>query len=125
MTRGPLETAIIVASLLLAAGCLFATWRHRPTGRILVAAVTLVEIAVLVQVVLAAVRLAGGDGPEETRDVATFIGYLIGASIILPATAAWSIVDRTRWGPGVIAVGALVLPVLIVRLQQIWELPVG
>jgi hypothetical protein len=125
MTRGPLETAIIVASLLLAAGCLFATWRHRPTGRILVAAVTLVEIAVLVQVVLAAVRLAGGDGPEGTRDVATFIGYLIGTSIILPATAAWSIVDRTRWGPGVIAVGALVLPVLIVRLQQIWELPVG
>lgn len=125
MTGGPLETAIIVASLLLAAACLFATWRHRATGRILVAAVAVLEVAVLVQVVIAAVRLAGGGGPEATRDIATFIGYLIGVSVVLPATAAWSIVDRSRWGPGVIAVGALVLPVLIVRLQQIWELPVG
>jgi hypothetical protein len=125
MTGGPLEIGIVVAALALAAACLLTTALHRPTGIGHVVAVALVEAAVLVQVALAATRLASGEGPDDTRSTVTFIGYLVGASIVLPVGVAWSIVDRTRWGPGVIAVAALVLPVLILRLQQIWRYPVG
>jgi hypothetical protein len=34
---------------------------------------------------------------------------------------AWGASDKSRWGPGVVVISALVVIVLVVRLLQIWQ----
>ena len=65
---------------------------------------------------LAVVALFRGERPDS---VVTFVGYLIGAALILPAAGALAVFERTRWGATIVGVAALVLPVLVVRLQQV------
>jgi hypothetical protein len=50
----------------------------------------------------------------------TLIGYLIATPIVPLAAAFWGLMERSRWGPAVIAVAGLVAAVLMVRLHQIW-----
>ncbi|MGA6164603.1 hypothetical protein [Amycolatopsis magusensis] len=40
--------------------------------------------------------------------------------LIVPLATAWSMAERSRWGPGVLVAGCLAIPVMAVRLQQIW-----
>jgi hypothetical protein len=83
----------------------------------LLAAVGVLEILLLVQVGIIAARLAGGDRPGG---LATLIGYLIAMPLVPVAAAIWGLMERSRWGPAVIAVAGLVAAVLMVRLHQIW-----
>jgi hypothetical protein len=62
-------------------------------------------------------KLAGGTRPAS---LATLIGYLIAMPIVPVAAGLWGLVERTRWGPAVIAAAGLVTAVLVVRLHQIW-----
>lgn len=114
---GPLANAVIVASLLVAAWALVTAARNRLVTYIHLAALAVVELLVLAQVVVAIGRLVGGERPVS---MVTFIGYLIGAALILPAAGALAVVERTRWGTVIVGVAALLLPVLVVRLQQVW-----
>jgi hypothetical protein len=80
--------------------------------------VLLLELGLLVLLVVGIVRLSTDDRQIET---ATFVGYLITMMVIPPAAAFWALLERTRWGPVVLVVGCLTIPVLIVRLRQVWE----
>jgi hypothetical protein len=71
---------------------------------------------VLVGLVVA--KIAGGGRPAG--GLATLIGYLIATPVIPVAAGFWGLLERSRWGPAVIAVAGLVVAVLIVRLHQIW-----
>lgn len=112
----PLATAVIICSLLVAAWALIAAARNRPADITHLAGLAVVEVLVLVQVVLAVVALFRGERPDS---VVTFVGYLIAAALVLPAAAALALLERTRWGAVIVGVAALVLPVLLVRLQQV------
>lgn len=114
-----LATVLIAGVLVLAALSLLMTALNRRVGRPLLVAVAVAELGLLVQVVWAIARLAGGGRPAG--GLAVFIGYLAGSLVILPIAAAWGREERTRWGPGVIAAGFLVMAVLIVRMQQVWN----
>jgi len=114
-----LATALIVLVLVLAGLSLLLTVLDRRVGRLLLAALALAEAGLVVQVVWAVVRLAGGAHP--VGGLAVFIGYLAGSLVILPVAAAWGLGERTRWGPGVVTAGFLVMAVLIVRMQQVWH----
>ena len=48
-------------------------------------------------------------------------GYLIGCVIIPPLAVVWALAERSRYGPAVILVAYLVMPVLEIRLLQIWN----
>jgi hypothetical protein len=76
-----------------------------------------IEAALLVQLVVGVVELAGTD-----RHVSgiVFICYLVGGLLILPLGALWALAESSRWGAGALAVACLVIPVLVLRLQQIW-----
>lgn len=112
----PLATAVIVSSLLVAAWALLAALRDRPADLGHLAGLAVVEVLVLVQVVLAVAGLVSGERPPS---VITFVGYLIGAALLLPAAGALAVVERTRWGAVIVGVAALLLPVLMVRLSQV------
>jgi hypothetical protein len=115
----PLDTILLIAALICAVWSLVLLMLSRPVGkRWLLGALLLIELALLVQAVLGVVQLA-----TTHRHVSgvTFVGYLIGSLLILPAAAWWSITEKSRWGVGVLLVGCLVIPVIIVRMNQVWS----
>jgi hypothetical protein len=115
--NGAVPTTIIVAGLALAGYALVMTALNRRMTVPLLAAVGVLEILVLVLVGLIVAKLAGGGRPAS---LATLIGYLIAMPLVPVAAAFWGLMERSRWGPAVIAVAGLVAAVLIVRLHQIW-----
>ena len=117
MTPHGLGTAVIIAGLLAAAWCLVTALRRRAIGIGELAAMAAVEALVIAQVAVSAWHLATGDRP---RELATFIGYLVAILIVLPLAGILARLEPTRWGSLIAAVGCLVVPVLIVRLNQIW-----
>jgi hypothetical protein len=119
-----LATALTFAALAVAAWALvlivvnrrFAL--NRPYGLALAGALLLLEIALLVQLVTGLVNMFT-DG--RTVDRLTFAGYLAGPVLIVPLAAVWAAAERSRWGSAVIVLGCLSVPVMIVRLRQIWD----
>ena len=115
--NGVVPTTVIVAGLVLAGYAGVMSARDRRMDVPLLIAVGVVEVIVLVLVGLVVAKLVGGAHPAEQ---ATLIGYLIAMPIVPVAAALWGLLERTRWGPAVIAAAGLVMAVLVVRLHQIW-----
>ncbi|MEJ2858033.1 MULTISPECIES: hypothetical protein [unclassified Saccharothrix] len=118
-----LPLALTVLALVCAAWALLLAVLNKPltleTGLTLgiAGAVVLLELGLLAQAVIGVVQLIGLD-----RDIAsaTFVGYLVGPVVVLPLAGFWAIAERSRWGAAVLVVGCLSVPVMILRLQQIW-----
>ena len=117
--NGAVPTTIIVAGLALAGYALLMTALNRRMGLGLLVALGVLEILLLVEVGIIVARLAGGTHPAS---LATLIGYLIAMPLVPVAAGVWGLLERTRWGPAVIAVAGLVAAVLMVRLHQIWPI---
>ena len=115
---GGLATGLIIAALVVAAWCLVLVVRNHRINDPTLGLLALLELGLLVQAVLGIVNLARTD-----RDVSgvTFVGYLIGSLVILPLATFWSLAEKTRWGTGVLVVACLVIPVAIVRMNQVWH----
>lgn len=116
-----LSAIIIVTALLIAGYALYRVVRNRGLDDPLLFALGGLEILLLVQLVAGLIAAASTDRDIET---ATFIGYLVGIAVLPPLAAGWALFERTRWGAAVIAVLGLVVPVMVVRLEQIWAGPV-
>lgn len=114
----PLQTVLIVLSLLLALVAVVYVVLDRATDRFMLAGWVLLELGLLVQLVIGIAQLAGTD-----RDVSgvTFVGYLLGALLVPPAAAWWALGEKSRAGTAVLIVAGLVVPFLILRLDQIWS----
>lgn len=113
-----IDYAVIVASLAYAAWALVAVVLGRPPRERYVIGAGVVEVLILVQVVTAVIAMIVQGAPDET---ATFVGYLVMILVILPLGLFWALAEKSRWGTSVLVVAALVIPVLVVRLQQLWE----
>jgi hypothetical protein len=114
--NGPLSVATIVMALVLAAWFLVRSAMNRAPSRFDLLAVALLGILVAVLVLVAVVGLFDGSRPAET---ATFAGYLITTIAFAPAAFVLARMEPTRWGNLILGVACLVLPVLVLRLQQI------
>lgn len=75
------------------------------------------EAALVVQAVVGIGSTIAGD-----RDIhaATFIAYLVGLVIVLPAAVWWAYGDPGRGGLAVLVVANLAIAVMVVRLTQLW-----
>lgn len=114
----PLAATIVASCLAIAVWAGVSGARSQPvvTGQLLALAV--VEILIFVQVLVGLVMLAGGDRPDS---VVTFVGYLVFSLFILPAGAYWAVSERSRWGSLVLVVACLVVPVIVLRLDFVWD----
>ncbi len=74
-------------------------------------------LVTLVQSVIGLLRLAGGYRPVET---ATTIGYLLAILLLIPLAWFWANTERTRWSGVVLAVAALSVLAMTLRLLQLW-----
>jgi hypothetical protein len=80
-----------------------------------------VEALIVVQAVIAAVRVfAGVNLPEST----TFLIYLVVSVCVLPIALQFATAEPTRWSGAVLAVGAIATGVAVWRLLDLWT-PTG
>jgi hypothetical protein len=114
----------LVQLVLAAAALVVAIWLavlialdRLPGDRAFVALVAL-ELGVAMQLVIGLVRIFG-DHPGV--NVAAYLGYLVGALLVLPAGFLWSAGERTRSGTAVLVVAVLLLPFLSLRLHDLWS----
>jgi hypothetical protein len=80
-------------------------------------ALALLEVGLVAQLVVGLVRLSGD---HAGVNVAAYVGYLIGSLVLLPVAFLWSVGERTRAGTGVLLVAVVVIPVLFLRLNDLW-----
>ncbi len=93
----------------------------KPPGKAQLLFAAGVEVVVLGQTVIAFVRMAGGFRPVEQ---ATTIGYLIGIVILIPIAWLWANAERTRFSGVVLAVAAVSVLAMTLRLLVLW-VPAG
>ena len=77
-----------------------------------------IEVALVVQLVGGVIALFG---EHRGVEVGAFVGYLVGALLILPVAFVWSASEKSRSGTAVVLVGVLVIPVLCLRLHDLWS----
>lgn len=116
----PLALAALVALLAVVLAGWAAVFAARDRAVVLrqLWGAAVVEAGLLLQVLVAVVLTARGDGPA---DAVTFWGYLATALLLLPVAAAWAFAERTRWSSVVLLVAALTVVVMEWRLVQIAE----
>ena len=71
--------------------------------------------ALLVVRALAGLSAFSGDGPDSTS---TYVGYLLASVCVLPIAMQSVKDDRAVWSSGVVAVAALAVAVVAVRLEM-------
>jgi hypothetical protein len=112
-----LAHAVIAVSLVVGLGIIGLAVADRRPLTLLAYGLVTVEIAAVVQCLVAIVQAVRGERPNE---VVTFIGYALTSVLVPPVGAVWALSDKSRWGTGAAGVAALVLAVLTVRMQQVW-----
>jgi hypothetical protein len=114
--NGPLSVATIAISLVLAVWFLIRAAMNREPGRYELGATLGLSALVAVLVIVAVVGLISPPRPAET---ATFAGYLITTIAFAPVAYYLARLEPTRWGNVILGVACLVIPVLVLRLEQI------
>lgn len=114
----PVAYVVIVAALAYAAWSLYALVRDQAPREPHVIGAGVVELLLVVQLVVVLIMLAVEGAPDQ---LGVFIAYLVVALLVLPFGLFWALAEKSRWGTGVLVVAALAIPVIVVRLQQLWE----
>jgi hypothetical protein len=90
---------------------------NKPPGKAQLLFAAGVEVVTLIQAIIAAAKLAAGFRPVE---LATTIGYLIGIVILIPIAWLWANAERNRFSGIVLAVAALAVLAMTLRLLVLW-----
>jgi uncharacterized membrane protein len=93
------------------------TIADKPPGKAQLLFAAGVWLVTLVQSVVAAVQLVAGFRPQSP---ATLIGYLIGIVLLIPVAWFWANSERTRYSGLVLAVAALAVLAMTLRLLTLW-----
>ena len=119
---GLYANVLIGVYLILAAWTLVHAMTKTRFTRVLLGAMLVAEAMQLVFTIggLSQMVTTGHDVPQ-----AEFVGYLRGMLVIPPAALWWARGDTPRIGAGIMCVVYLVMPVLVLRVQQVWAGPLG
>ena len=115
-----LQTALTVVSLLVALLAVVYVVRDRPIDRLLLAAMAVLWLGCLLQLVTGVVNLARTD--EDVSGV-LFVAYLVGLVAVPPLAVAWARGEPSRAGTGVLVLAGVLVPFLLLRLHAIWIAP--
>ena len=109
---------VTVLSLVLAVVTGVLAALNKRINRWVLALVALLEVALLVLTLQLAMAWIGGNSPEQP---VVLLAYLVVVLVAAPGTVWWGAAEPGRWGTGVVCVACLLIPVLLVRLQQVWD----
>jgi hypothetical protein len=93
------------------------TIADKPPGKAQLLFAAAVWLVTVVQSIIAGVRLAAGFRPQSP---ATLLGYLIGIVLLIPVAWFWANSERTRYSGLVLAVAALAVLAMSLRLLTLW-----
>lgn len=113
----PLTWVLVGLSLAAAVYAAVLAARNKRIDWTVLGVLGVVEVLLVAQLVVGIAQLSGTD-----RDVSGpfFVGYLIGSLLILPIGAFWALAESSRWGAGALAIACLVIPILELRLHDLW-----
>jgi hypothetical protein len=113
-------TVVVLAGIAVIWGLVTAI-ANKPPGKAQLLYAAGVEVVTVIQSIIAAGKLVGGFRPAEP---AVTIGYLIGIVILIPIAWFWANVERSRFSGIVLAVAALAVLAMTLRLLVLWT-PAG
>lgn len=111
----PLQTIVIVASLLLAVLSGVYVALDRSPDKVMIALLAVLEVGLLVQAVIGIGQVVGGGDDLGV----TFVGYLVAAVVVLPLGLLWSLGERSRGATAVLLVALLTVAFLVLRVVQL------
>lgn len=115
----PLTIGLLAVSGVLAVIAGHHLVRRKVVDDLLIIVSAIVEVGLLVMLVVGLGKSGAiADGGER----ATFIAYLFTVLLILPASIYIAIKERGQWAMAIMVSGALVVMILIGRLQQVWSM---
>jgi heme A synthase len=118
MVVGGFAVAIELCSLLVAVWSFVQAARNRPPERSLLIGLAFIEALLVAQLVLGIVLLVRGG---LAGNVATYLAYLIGCLLVLPVGAVWALAERSRSSTVVLGITCLAIPVMLLRLNEVWS----
>lgn len=110
--------ATVAVSLVAAVVCLVEGLRKRGPNDYTMGATLLIALMLIVQVVISIVAPFTGNPP--VGDPLEFWMYLIVALALPIGAGIWALVDKTRWANIVLAVVAVSVAVMTLRMSVIW-----
>jgi hypothetical protein len=120
---GPLPTAVVIGGLVLAVVALVYAALNRIPDWGLLGVSGLVVAATVVVLVAATFQVVTGRDPDLVgEEVATALGYLLTAVLIVPIGFAWALGERSRGSMAAFALVCLTHAFLVVRAMQVWGL---
>jgi hypothetical protein len=90
---------------------------NKPPGKAQLLYAAGLEAITVIQSLIAGAKLISGFRPVE---LATTIGYVIGIVILIPVAWFWANVERSRFSGVVLAVAALGVLAMTLRLLVLW-----
>lgn len=111
------QTILVALCALSAAVVIVQFIRNVPASNVVDACLAVTEVAVVAQLITGIASL--GAAPHDVSKF-VYVGYLVGALLVLPVAWIWAQSERSRGSLGVLLVGLFVAAFLIVRLHQIW-----
>lgn len=110
-------TATMVVCLVVALWALVHLVIGRPMSRALHASQLVLALMFVVLAIGGIVQMLGSD-----RDFARleFAGYLVLSPLVPVGSWWWTRNDATRIGSAIVVVVGLVMPILVLRIQQVW-----
>ena len=98
---GPLTWILVALSLVAMVYAVVLAARNKRIDWTVLAMLGVVEVGLIVQLIVGIVQL-------------------VGSLIVLPIGAFWALAESSRWGAGALAVACLVIPILELRLHDLW-----
>jgi hypothetical protein len=108
---------VALCSLAVAGWSFVLVARDRAPQRPLLGGLAVIEALLVVQLVISVVLLISGERPGS---LVTFLAYLIGCLLVLPIGTVWALAERSRSSTAVLGVACLTVPVLILRMSEVW-----
>ena len=113
----------IFADALISVYLILAIWAgvhiviNKPVTRVFTA---VAGLAVLMQLIFLIGGITQMSQTAQEFSRPEFVGYLVGSLSIPPAAMWWTRKDTQRTGAGVLCLVFLIMPILIIRIQQVW-----
>ncbi|MBM9465495.1 hypothetical protein JL108_18755 [Aeromicrobium sp. YIM 150415] len=94
------------------------SWRGYRFSNPLFYALAVLEV-ILVGILIGAI--VAYNGRDHDVDPVLFFSYLATVLVVPPVAVFWGVIERSRWGTGVVVIAMVTVAALMLRLQGIWS----